>query len=427
MSDSTSATAASIYETIETIAQNARKASRLLADASTAVKNNALEAMAKALNDQSAKIISANAKDLAQGAKNGLSSAMLDRLKLDEKRIAAMAKGLLEVAALPDPVGEVTEMKRRPNGIVVGRMRVPLGVVGIIYESRPNVTADTAALCLKSGNAVILRGGSEAIHSNRAIAEILAESAKAAGIPENAIQLVPMTDREAVLAMLKMEKHIDIIIPRGGYELIRFVTENSLIPVIKHDKGVCHVYVDKAADLEMADKIVLNAKAQRPGVCNAAETLLVHQDVAEKFLPMCAKTLGAAKVEIRGCEATRKIIPGAKAATEEDWYEEYLDLILAVRVVKDFDEALDHIAQYGSGHTESIITNDYKTAQEFLRKVDSSAVMVNASTRFNDGGEFGLGAEVGISTQKLHARGPMGLVELTSLKFIVYGDGQVRQ
>ncbi|MBI5814414.1 MAG: glutamate-5-semialdehyde dehydrogenase [Nitrospinae bacterium] len=424
---SQNAAAASIFEAVETIAQNARKASRPLADVSTVVKNNALTAMAKALVDQSGKIISANAKDMAQGADNGLTKAMLDRLKLDEKRIKAMADGLIEVAALPDPVGEVTEMKRRPNGIMVGRMRVPLGVVGIIYESRPNVTADTAALCLKSGNAVVLRGGSEAIHSNRAIAEILSATACDAGIPENAIQLIPMTDREAVLAMLKMEKHIDIIIPRGGYELIRFVTENSLIPVIKHDKGVCHVYVDRAADLAMADKILFNSKVQRPGVCNAAETLLVHEAVADKFLPMIAKTLGEAKVELRGCERTRKIIPSAKQAAEEDWGEEYLDLILAVRVVKSFDEALDHIAKYGSGHTEAIITNDYRTAQEFLRKVDSSAVMVNASTRFNDGGQFGLGAEVGISTQKLHARGPMGLVELTSLKFIVYGDGQVRQ
>ncbi|MBI4665955.1 MAG: glutamate-5-semialdehyde dehydrogenase [Nitrospinae bacterium] len=416
-----------IPETLLVLGENARRASRKLATLSTAVKNAALIKMAEALEAKAGQIIAANQKDMDAGAKSGLSPAMLDRLKLDNKRISAMADGLREVAALPDPVGEVTGMKRRPNGMVVGKMRVPLGVVGIIYESRPNVTADTAALCLKSGNAVILRGGSESINSNIAIADILEEAAVAAGTPEGSIQLVPTTDRAAVKALLRMDKHIDIIIPRGGYELIRFVTENSLIPVVKHDKGVCHVYVDKGADLAMAENITMNAKVQRPGVCNAAETLLAHKDIAGAFLPGMIKKLQAAGVEIRGCPATMAIAPGVKPATEEDWAEEYLDLILAVRVVDGFEQALDHINQYGSQHTEAIVTSDYKTAQEFLNRVDSSAVMVNASTRFNDGGQFGLGAEVGISTQKLHARGPMGLEELTCQKFIVYGDGQVRE
>lgn len=412
---------------IEAMGERARAASRKLANLSSTVKNSALNKMADHLEARFDEIATANKLDMEAGELTGLSTAMLDRLRLDHKRVKAMADGLREVAALPDPVGEVAGMKRRPNGMWVGRMRVPLGVVGIIYESRPNVTADTAALCLKSGNAVILRGGSEAIHSNRAIASILDDAATEAGIPRNVIQLVPTTDRDAVAFLLKMDKHIDIIIPRGGNELIRFVVENSTIPVIKHDKGVCHVYVDKAADIAMAEKIIFNAKVQRPGVCNATETLLVHKDVAERFLPRAVATLREAKVELRGCERSLAIVKDMKPATEQDWHEEYLDLILAVKVVDGFDEAVDHIARYGSSHTEAIVTNDYHTAQEFLKVVDSAAVMVNASTRFSDGGQFGLGAEVGISTQKLHARGPMGLEELTCLKFIVYGDGQVRE
>lgn len=416
-----------IIEEITKIGERARAASRSLATLSTNVKNAALLGMADALEKSEGKIFEANAADIAAGEKSGLTGAILDRLRLDAKRVRDMADGLRQIAALPDPVGEVVEMKRRPNGLKVGRMRVPIGVVGIIYESRPNVTADAAALCLKSGNAVILRGGSEAIHSNRAIASILSEAAGAAGIPADAIQLVPMTDREAVTALLRMDRHIDLIIPRGGYGLIRFVTENSTIPVVKHDKGVCHVYVDRRADLEMAENICFNAKVQRPGVCNAMETMLVHKDIAGDFLPPMIERFKGAGVEIRGCEKTVSLAKGVKAATEADWDEEYLDLILSVKVVGSFDEAVSHIDAHGSGHTETIVTDDYQTAQDFLARVDSSAVMVNASTRFNDGGQFGLGAEIGISTQKLHARGPMGLNELTSLKFIVYGSGQVRE
>lgn len=427
MAKTNSSAGTQVFAEIEAMGERARAASRRLANLSSTVKNAALNKMADHLEARFDEIATANRLDMDMGAAAGLSTAMLDRLRLDQKRVKAMADGLREVAALPDPVGEVAGMKRRPNGMWVGRMRVPLGVVGIIYESRPNVTADTAALCLKSGNAVILRGGSEAIHSNRAIASILDEASASVGIPRNAIQLVPMTDREAVKVLLKMDRHIDIIIPRGGNELIRFVVENSTIPVIKHDKGVCHVYVDRAADVAMAEKIILNAKVQRPGVCNATETLLVHRDIAERFLPRAAAALREAKVELRGCERSRAIVKEMKPAAESDWYEEYLDLILAVKVVDGFDEAVDHIAKYGSSHTEAIVTDDYRTAQEFLKVVDSAAVMVNASTRFSDGGQFGLGAEVGISTQKLHARGPMGLEELTCLKFIVYGDGQVRE
>lgn len=427
MAQTNSSTVTVTLADIEAMGERARIASRKLANLSSTVKNAALNKMADHLEARFDEIATANKMDMDEGARDGLSSAMLDRLRLDQKRVKAMADGLREVVALPDPVGEVTGMKRRPNGMWVGRMRVPLGVVGIIYESRPNVTADTAALCLKSGNAVILRGGSEAIHSNRAIASILDDAAVEAGIPRAAIQLVPVTDREAVKVLLKMDKYIDIIIPRGGHDLIRFVVENSTIPVIKHDKGVCHVYVDKAADLDMAERIVFNAKVQRPGVCNATETLLVHKDVAEQFLPRASAKLREARVELRACERSRAVVKDMKPATEADWYEEYLDLILAVKVVGGFDEAVDHIAKYGSSHTEAIVTNDYRTAQEFLKVVDSATVLVNASTRFSDGGQFGLGAEVGISTQKLHARGPMGLEELTCLKFIVYGDGQVRE
>ncbi|MBI4827813.1 MAG: glutamate-5-semialdehyde dehydrogenase [Nitrospinae bacterium] len=415
-----------LEQEIESLARAARAAARPLAALSTEVKNRALRQMAEALVSGHDAIIAANARDLDAGKQAGLSAAMLDRLMLDPKRIEAMAQGLREIEQLADPVGEITGMKRRPNGLMVGRMRVPLGVVGIIYESRPNVTADTAALCLKSGNAVVLRGGSEAIHSNRAIAEALGRAASSAGVPEGAITLVPTTDREAVRALLQQERYIDLVIPRGGYELINFVTKNSLIPVVKHDKGVCHLYVDRAADLAMAETIAFNAKVQRPGVCNATEAMLVHADVAERFLPSALDRLAAAGVEIRGCPRTRAIWSKSSAAKDTDWGEEFLDLILAVRVVDSLDEAIEHIARYGSGHTESIITGDLAAAGRFLREVDSSAVIVNASTRFNDGGQFGLGAEIGISTQKLHARGPMGLEELTSLKFIVLGDGHIR-
>ncbi len=412
---------------IETVAKQAREASRKVATLSTAIKNEAMMKMADALESMENEIVEANMIDMEAGEKNGLSQAMLDRLRMDKARIESMANGIRDIVALPDPVGEIAEMKRRPNGMMVGKMRVPLGVIGIIYESRPNVTADVSALCLKSGNAVILRGGSEAIHSNRAIATVLSDAAESAGIPENTIQLVQMTDREAVKELLTMDQYIDVIIPRGGFELIRFVVENSIIPVIKHDKGLCHVYVDSHADIKMAGDISFNAKTQRPGVCNAMETLLVHKDIAERFLPGMIKELQDAQVEIRGCEKTQGFAEGVVPATKEDWDEEYLDLILSVKVVDSFEEAVDHIDKHSSNLTETIVTNDYHNAQKFLRMVDSSAVMVNASTRFNDGGQFGLGAEMGISTQKLHVRGPMGLVELTSLKYIVYGDGHIRK
>ncbi|MDA8419006.1 MAG: glutamate-5-semialdehyde dehydrogenase, partial [Desulfobacteraceae bacterium] len=361
------------------------------------------------------------------GRAQGLSAAMLDRLSLTDKAIDSMIAGLKEVAALPDPVGEITEMNRRPNGMLVGRMRIPLGVIGMIYESRPNVTVDAAALCLKAGNAILLRGGSEAIHSNLALAKLMQEVLAGEGIPAAAVQVIPTTDREAVTAMLKLEEHIDLIIPRGGEGLIRFVAENSRIPVLKHYKGVCHIFVDESADLAMACDIVINAKAQRPGVCNALETLLVHRAIAPRALPMLGERLREAQVELRGCPETCALLPYAVPATDADWPAEYLDLILAVRVVDDLDAALDHIARYSSLHTESIITANYANAQRFLREVESSSVMVNASTRFSDGGQFGLGAEIGISTTKLHAYGPMGLKELTTKKFIVYGDGQIRK
>ena len=371
-------------------------------------------------------LIGENAKDIEKGKQMGLSAAMIDRLALGKSTIEGIAKGLREVAALPDPVGKVTSMWRRPNGLLVGRMRIPLGVIGIIYESRPNVTVDAAALCLKSGNAVILRGGSEAIHSNIAIAGILQSVLKKRNIPEEAVQVIPMTEREAVREMLQLEEYIDLIIPRGGEDLIRAVVNESKIPVIKHYKGVCHIFVDESADFDMAVKICMNAKTQRPGVCNAMETLLVHQDIAERFLPLVARHLKEAGVTLRGCGRTIKILPDIEKAKEEDWYREYLDLILSVRVVNDLDEAIAHIEKYGSLHTESIITSDYQNAQRFLNNVNSSTVLINASTRFSDGFELGLGAEIGISTTKLHAFGPMGLEELTTTKFIIYGNGQVR-
>ncbi|MBW2648819.1 MAG: glutamate-5-semialdehyde dehydrogenase, partial [Deltaproteobacteria bacterium] len=394
---------------------------------STTVKNRALLRMAEVLVKESDHIIRENARDLEYAREKGLSGAMIDRLTLDETAIKGMADGLAQIAALPDPVGEITGMRKRPNGLLVGKRRIPLGVIGIIYESRPNVTADAAALCLKSGNAIILRGGSEAINSNLAIARILQGVLKETDIPEGAIQIISTTDRKAVGEMLKLEEHIDLIIPRGGEGLIRAVVSMSRIPVLKHYKGVCHVFVDESADINMAVAISLNAKAQRPGVCNAMETLLVHRNIAERFLPVMAGRFREAGVVLKGCDKTRAILPDVEEATEADWYEEYLDLVLAVRVVDGIDEAMAHIEKYGSLHTEAIITSNYNNSQRFLNEVNSSTVLVNASTRFSDGFELGLGAEMGISTTKLHAFGPMGLEELTTTKFIIYGDGQIRK
>lgn len=415
-----------IKNSVLQIANDAKLAAQKLSRVNETQKNKALLRMAEELERKSKFLLDANSKDVAGAQKSGISRAMLDRLTLKQSTIEQMAKGLREVAALPDPVGKVTSMWRRPNGLLVGKMRIPLGVIGIIYESRPNVTVDAAALCLKSGNAVILRGGSESIKSNLAIASVLQGVLQETSIPVNAIQVIPVTDREAVSEMLKLEEYIDLIIPRGGEELIRAVVAQSRIPVIKHYKGVCHVFVDASADMNMAVDICLNAKTQRPGVCNALETLLVHKDVAAKFLPLAAKKLKKAGVVIRGCEKTKSILRGIEKATESDWYAEYLDLILAVKIVDGIDDAIAHIEKYGSLHTESIITGDYANSQRFLNEVNSSTVVVNASTRFSDGFELGLGAEIGISTTKLHAFGPMGLEELTTTKFIIYGNGQVR-
>ena len=415
-----------VQNTIKKIAEDALTASRRLSHISANTKNAGLLRMADELILHRDFILSENSRDLTDAREKGLSAAMIDRLTVKDATIETMAQGLREVAALPDPVGKVTSMWRRPNGLLVGRMRIPLGVIGIIYESRPNVTVDASALCLKSGNAVILRGGSEAIHSNLAIASVLQDVLKESPLPAKAIQIIPFTDREAVSAMLQLDECIDLIIPRGGEELIRAVVAQSKIPVIKHYKGVCHIFVDAGADLDMAVNICFNAKVQRPGVCNAMETLLVHSDVAPVFLPKMAEKMQKAGVLLKGCEKTRKILKNLDAATEEDWYAEYLDLILAVRVVTSLDEAIAHIEKYGSLHTESIITKDYANSQRFLNEVNSSTVLVNASTRFSDGFELGLGAEIGISTTKLHAFGPMGLEELTTSKFIIYGEGQVR-
>ncbi len=408
-------------------AERAKKAHRMLASLSTDVKNRALNLMADRIEAEAELIKQENLRDLEAGEERGLSKAMLDRLLLNNRRIKAMADGLREIASLPDPVGEIVKMWKRPNGLMVGKMRVPLGVVGIIYESRPNVTADVAGLCVKSGNAVLLRGGSEAINSNRVIVRILREACKEAGVPEDVVSFIDSTDREAVNVMLQLEEYIDLIVPRGGEGLIRFVAENSRIPVVYHYKGVCHTYVDKYADLRMAEEICFNAKVQRPGVCNAMETMLVHKDVAEKFLPSMCDRFREAGVEIRGCPRTCQIVPWAKPATEEDWYEEYLDLILAVKVVGSLEEAIEHINTYGSHHSDAIVTENYGRGMRFLREVDSAAVYINASTRFTDGYEFGLGAEMGISTQKLHVRGPMGLEDLTCCKYVVLGCGHVRE
>ena len=412
---------------IKDIAANAKRASRSLMGLSSAKKAEALRHMAASLRGTAEFLKKENAKDLDEAFKTGLSSAMIDRLTLSDKVIEGMAKALEEIADQNDPVGQITGMVRRPNGLVVGRMRIPIGVVAIIYESRPNVTADTAGLCLKSSNAVILRGGSEAFNSNAAIVKILKESLTQSGIDPDVIGFIPVTDRQAILDMLKLEDYIDLVIPRGGEGLIRTVAENSLIPVLKHYKGVCHIFVDRQADLEKAYSICLNAKVQRPGVCNAMETLLIDAPVAGIFLPKMARIYNQHGVELRGCPRCRAFLPDMKVATEEDWYAEFLELILAVKIVEDIHEAIDHIEKYGSNHTEAIITENYTRAMEFINQVDSSTVLINASTRFSDGGEFGLGAEVGISTSKIHAYGPMGIEDLTIRKFVCFGDGQIRQ
>lgn len=405
----------------------ARAGARALAKASSKQKNEALVRMAEALKKRAKELILANKKDIQYAKGKGLSKAMIDRLTLNEKRVDEMAQGLIEVSALPDPVGEVIRMRQRPNGMAVGKMRVPIGVIGIIYESRPNVTADAAGLCLKAGNAVILRGGSESIHSNKAIVKVLREALKKQGLHEGAVTFIDTPDREAIMEMLKLEGIVDLIIPRGGEALIRAVTEHSRIPVLKHYKGVCHIFVDRDADLIMAEEICFNAKVQRPGTCNAMETMLVDEAIAEGFLPKMLKRFEKAGVELRGCPNTLAIYPDITEVKEEDYYREYLDLTLNVKIVEDMDEAMEHIAKYGSAHSDGIVSMNYNRAMRFLREVDSSAVFVNASTRLNDGFQFGLGAEIGISTDKIHARGPMGLEELTCTKFIVLGSGQLRE
>lgn len=408
-------------------AKETKEASIFIAKASTDLKNKIILRMADYIKRNRDELIEANKLDISNAEKKGLSNALIDRLTLNEKRILDMVKGLEEVVALPDPVGEITKMWLRPNGMQVGRMRVPIGVIGVIYEARPNVTVDVTGLCLKAGNSVILRGGSEAINSNISLVKILKSALKDEGMHEGVVTYIDVPHREAVLEMIKLEGIIDLIIPRGGEGLIRTVTENSRIPVLKHYKGVCHVFVDREADLQMAEEICFNAKVQRPATCNAMETMLVDEVIAKKFVPKMFKRFEEAGVEIRGCEKTKTIYPTVKDIKEEDFYKEYLDLILNVKIVKDMDEAMQHIAKYGSAHSDAIVTENYNKAMRFIREVDSSAVFVNASTRLNDGYQFGLGAEIGISTDKIHARGPMGLEELTCTKFIVFGTGQLRQ
>ncbi len=415
-----------VEKEIINMAKTARTASTEIARCSSNKKNDVLLGIADKIEEKSSNIKQANQKDLSRAKEMGLSDAMIDRLTVSDATIKSMANGLREVARLNDPVGSTTRAWIRPNGLEVSRIRIPLGVIGIIYESRPNVTIDSAGLCLKAGNAVILRGGSEALHSNQTLAGIIGEVLNESGLPEKAVQLIPIRDRKAVSILLNQEEYIDLIIPRGGEGLIRFVVEHSRIPVLKHYKGVCHVYVDEGADMSMAEEICFNAKVQRPGVCNAMETMLVHRAIAPNFLPKMAARYESSGVEIRGCPETCQILPDAQKATETDWPAEYLDLVLAVKVVEDMDQAILHIANYGSSHTEAIVTRSYERARRFVREVDSSVVLVNASTRFNDGGELGLGAEIGISTSKLHAFGPMGLEELTTTKFAVFGDGQIR-
>ena len=415
-----------IESTINDMAKAARAAANKLVRVSTDQKNAALRSIAAGLEKEAAFIKGENQKDLARAQEMGLSSAMLDRLAIKETTITSMVNGLRDVEGLKDPVATMGPTWIRPNGLQIAQMRIPLGVIGIIYESRPNVTVDAAGLCLKAGNAVILRGGSEAFHSNQALAAIIDRALNDVGMPPESVQVVPVRDRKAVLMLLNQEEFIDLIIPRGGEGLIRFVVENSKIPVLKHYKGVCHVFVDTDADLDMALAISFNAKVQRPGVCNAMETLVVHQSAADSFLPRMAQQFSEAGVELRGCAKTCRILPDAKKAQESDWSAEYLDLILAVKVVEDMDEAIAHVAAYSSNHTDAIVTRNYERARRFVREVDSSVVLVNASTRFNDGGQLGLGAEIGISTSKLHAFGPMGVEELTTTKFVVMGDGQIR-
>lgn len=416
-----------IAQYMQTLGQQARDASRALARAGSEQKNAALLAMATAIRASATLLKQENAKDLEAGKNKGLDAALLDRLTLNDARIEGMAEGLEQIAALPDPVGEISNMTYRPSGIQLGQMRVPLGVIGIIYESRPNVTADAAGLCLKSGNATILRGGSEAMHSNQAIAACIQQGLKAAGLPAASIQVVETTDREAVGQLITMPQYVDVIVPRGGKSLIERISEDARVPVIKHLDGICHVYIDAEAEIQMAQDIAFNAKSHRYGVCNAMETLLVHEAIAEQVLPDLASRFRTEGVELRGCPKVLQILPDAVAATDADWDTEYLAEVLSIRIVDSADAAMDHIHQHSSGHTESIVTQNYDTARRFLREVDSSSVMVNASTRFADGFEYGLGAEIGISTDKLHARGPVGLNGLTSQKWIVLGSGQVRK
>ncbi len=415
-----------IAEMMLELGRHAKLASRQLLSASTADKNNALLAAADALCHRQVDLIAENKKDLEAGRARGLSDALIDRLELNAERIAAMAEGLRQIAALPDPVGEISNMSYRPSGIQVGQMRVPLGVVGIIYESRPNVTADAAALCLKSGNAALLRGGSEAAHSNHAIARCIHDGLREAGLPLSAVQVVPTTDRAAVGELVRMQDYVDVIVPRGGKGLIERISDEARVPVIKHLHGVCHVYIDDAADIDKAIAVSVNAKTQRYGTCNTMETLLIAASIAPKVLPALVEAYKEKGVELRGCEKTRKLVSGINEASEADWDEEYLAPILSIRIVAGIDQALDHIDRYSSNHTEAIVSEDYSATQRFLREVDSSSVMVNASTRFADGFEYGLGAEIGISTDKIHARGPVGLHGLTSEKYIVLGDGHIR-
>ena len=411
---------------MESVGQKARAAARSIARADTNQKNLALNAMADAIERDADKLLAANAEDVARALANGLDSAMIDRLTLTPKGVASMAEGLRQIASLTDPVGAITDLNYRPSGIQVGKMRVPLGVIGIIYEARPNVTADAAGLCLKSGNAAILRGGSEAILCNQAVAACVKEGLRVAGLPEDVVQVVETTDRAAVGHLVTMAKYVDVIVPRGGKGLIERIMSEARVPVIKHLHGVCHVYIDDEADPQKATRIAINAKTHRYGTCNTMETLLVNSNIADLILPSLAEAYAEKGVELRGCDRARAIISSMKAATEEDWHEEYLAPILAVRLVDDLDAAIDHIATYGSQHTDSIVTENYTKARQFLREVDSASVMVNASTRFADGFEYGLGAEIGISTDKIHARGPVGLEGLTSQKYVVLGDGHIR-
>ncbi|WP_299585439.1 glutamate-5-semialdehyde dehydrogenase [uncultured Microbulbifer sp.] len=427
MTTTTTTDLQSTRDKLEQMGRAARAASRLMARADTEGKNRALRAIAAQLEAQRIQLAEANATDMQAGRERGLDAALLDRLELNEARIDGMIEGLIQVADLPDPVGEIEDLCYRPSGIQVGKMRVPLGVVGIIYESRPNVTIDAASLCLKSGNATILRGGSEALHSNQAIAACISAGLREAGLPQTAVQVVDTSDRAAVGALITMPDYVDVVVPRGGTGLIERVSREATVPVIKHLHGVCHVFIDDLADEQMAFEIALNAKTHRYGVCNAMESLLVAEGIAEGILPRLAEAYMLKGVELRGCERTREILPQINAAGDSDWSEEYLAPILAIRVVANMDEAMDHIARYGSGHTEAIVTQDYSRSRRFLAEVDASSVIVNASTRFADGFEYGLGAEIGISTDKIHARGPVGLEGLTSQKWIVLGDGHIRR